>query len=81
MTSDDRVQTNDLHKRFGPIRAVDGVTLSVRRGEIYGLHGPNGSGKTTLIGCPSACCAPARETSGCSAKLCPTKPFWGRWVT
>ena len=49
MTSDAVVQTNDLHKRFGPIHAVDGVTLSVRRGEIYGLLGPNGSGKTTLI--------------------------------
>jgi ABC-2 type transport system ATP-binding protein len=49
MTSDDVVQTNDLHKRFGSINAVNGVTLSVRRGEIYGLLGPNGSGKTTLI--------------------------------
>ena len=49
MTANDVVQTNDLHKRFGPIHAVDGVTLSVRRGEIYGLLGPNGSGKTTLI--------------------------------
>jgi ABC-2 type transport system ATP-binding protein len=49
MTADDVVQTNDLHKHFGPIHAVDGITLSVRRGEIYGLLGPNGSGKTTLI--------------------------------
>jgi len=43
------VQTTDLHKHFGPIRAVDGLSLSVRAGEIYGLLGPNGSGKTTLI--------------------------------
>jgi ABC-2 type transport system ATP-binding protein len=43
------VQTTDLHKHFGPVRAVDGLSLSVRAGEIYGLLGPNGSGKTTLI--------------------------------
>jgi len=43
------VETKDLHKHFGPIRAVDGLSLSVRAGEVYGLLGPNGSGKTTLI--------------------------------
>jgi ABC-2 type transport system ATP-binding protein len=43
------VQATDLHKHFGPIRAVDGLSLSVQAGEIYGLLGPNGSGKTTLI--------------------------------
>ena len=41
--------TRALHKHFGPIRAVDGMALVVRAGEIYGLLGPNGSGKTTLI--------------------------------
>jgi ABC-2 type transport system ATP-binding protein len=43
------VETHDLHKDFGPIRAVDGLNLNVQQGEIYGLLGPNGSGKTTLI--------------------------------
>ncbi|GAB4410219.1 MAG: ABC transporter ATP-binding protein [Anaerolineales bacterium] len=43
------VQTHGIRKVFGPIRAVDGVDLTVRPGEIYGLLGPNGSGKTTLI--------------------------------
>jgi ABC-2 type transport system ATP-binding protein len=49
MTTDAVLQTNELHKCFGPIHAVDGVSLSVACGEIYGLLGPNGSGKTTLI--------------------------------
>jgi ABC-2 type transport system ATP-binding protein len=35
--------------RFGKVTAVDGVTLTVGRGEVFGLLGPNGSGKTTLI--------------------------------
>ena len=43
------VETKALHKHFGPIRAVDGLDLTVRAGEIYGLLGPNGSGKTTII--------------------------------
>jgi ABC-2 type transport system ATP-binding protein len=43
------VDINRVAKTFGPIKALDGVTLQVRRGEIYGLLGPNGAGKTTLI--------------------------------
>jgi ABC-2 type transport system ATP-binding protein len=43
------VETHGLHKDFGSIRAVDGLNLNVKQGEIYGLLGPNGSGKTTLI--------------------------------
>jgi len=43
------VEAYDLTKTFGNIKAVDGVSFRVRRGEIYGLLGPNGAGKTTTI--------------------------------
>src|SRR5437016_14547550 len=43
--------TDSLVKRFGAINALQGVTISVKRGEIYSLLGPNGAGKTTFIKC------------------------------
>jgi ABC-2 type transport system ATP-binding protein len=43
------VDLEDVSKAFGAVKALNGVTLRVRQGEIYGLLGPNGSGKTTLI--------------------------------
>ena len=43
------VDVSEVAKRFGDLQALNGVTLRVRSGEIYGLLGPNGSGKTTLI--------------------------------
>ncbi|HEY3196332.1 MAG TPA: ABC transporter ATP-binding protein [Candidatus Dormibacteraeota bacterium] len=43
------VDVDNVRKSFGSLHALDGVTIRVREGEIYGLLGPNGSGKTTLI--------------------------------
>jgi ABC-2 type transport system ATP-binding protein len=43
------VRCEDLHKRFADVVAVDGLSLTVQRGECFGLLGPNGAGKTTTI--------------------------------
>jgi ABC-2 type transport system ATP-binding protein len=43
------IETTNLQKRFGETRAVDGISLAIPRGAVYGLLGPNGAGKTTTI--------------------------------
>ncbi|MBM3179022.1 MAG: ABC transporter ATP-binding protein [Chloroflexi bacterium] len=47
--TDTLVQATDLHKHFGNNRAVDGVSLHIKPGEIYGLVGSDGAGKTTTM--------------------------------
>ena len=49
MSETHAVDVDSVTKSFGRLRALNGVTLRVRQGEIYGLIGPNGAGKTTLI--------------------------------
>jgi len=44
------VETEGLRKIYGPVAALDGVSLHVDAGSVYGLVGPNGAGKTTLLG-------------------------------
>jgi ABC-2 type transport system ATP-binding protein len=43
------ISATGLRKSFGGVKAVDGIDLSIFRGEIFGFLGPNGSGKTTLL--------------------------------
>ncbi len=55
------VQATSLTKQFGQVRALDGISFSIRPGEIYGLIGPNGAGKTTTI---RMVCTLIKPTSG-----------------
>jgi ABC-2 type transport system ATP-binding protein len=43
------LETHGLTRRFGPLTAVDALTVSIDGGEVFGLLGPNGAGKTTTI--------------------------------
>ena len=54
-------ECRDVARNFGGVRALDGISLDIREGELVGLVGPNGSGKTTLVNLLSGA---FRPTSG-----------------
>jgi branched-chain amino acid transport system permease protein len=56
------LEVRDLAIAFGGVRALDGVSLALERGEIFGLIGPNGSGKTTLVNCVTRIYTPQSGT-------------------
>ena len=47
--TDNLLEAHAIEKRFGGVRALNSVSLTIRRGEIYGLIGPNGAGKTSFF--------------------------------
>jgi ABC-2 type transport system ATP-binding protein len=55
------IEVTDLRKRYGPIEALAGLTMTVGRGEVFGFLGPNGAGKTTTV---KLLLGLARPTSG-----------------
>ena len=56
------LSVEDVGKRFSGLQALDGVNMTVNRGEIIGLIGPNGAGKTTLFNCISGTFPPTSGT-------------------
>ena len=55
------IEVTDLRKRYGPVEALAGLSMSVGRGEVFGFLGPNGAGKTTTV---KLLLGLARPTSG-----------------
>lgn len=76
------VEVKDFSKRYGSFTAVEGISFSVRRGEIFGLLGPNGAGKTTTLECLEGL---RRADSGMLRVMGPTAGrhfmtrFWVLW--
>ena len=50
-TMENIIEVKGLTRTFGEVTAVNNISLSVQKGELFGLLGPNGSGKTTMIKC------------------------------
>ncbi|HEY0936210.1 MAG TPA: ABC transporter ATP-binding protein [Trebonia sp.] len=63
-----------LHKRYGPLVAVDDLSLRVSAGEIFGILGPNGAGKTTTV----ECVAGLRRPDGGSIRVFGADPYADR---
>jgi ABC-2 type transport system ATP-binding protein len=72
------VEAVDLHKHFGPVRAVDGIDIGLAPGRIYGLLGPNGSGKTTFIRMLAGLARPTAGTVRILGTPMPNRPMLGR---
>ena len=49
ITSHPQIELTNLHRHFGPVKAVDDVSFAVPRGHVFGYIGPNGAGKTTSM--------------------------------
>ncbi len=58
----DAISVAGLRKRFGRTSALDGLDLTVERGEVHGFLGPNGAGKTTTI---RSACSPTLSCRAC----------------
>ncbi len=62
MSGDALIETRDLGKHYGPIRALGGVSVSIRAGEVHALIGENGAGKSTFINLLAGVVAPTTGT-------------------
>jgi branched-chain amino acid transport system ATP-binding protein len=56
------LELEDLHMAFGKVRALEGVSLTVKKGEIHSIIGPNGAGKTVMMNCINGLYHPQKGT-------------------
>jgi branched-chain amino acid transport system permease protein len=66
-----QLELNGLQRYFGGVKAVDGISLMVRAGQVHGLIGPNGSGKSTAVNVISGLYAPTGGEMRLQGKLLP----------
>ncbi len=66
------LELHDLQRHFGGIRAVDGISMTLRAGQVQGLIGPNGSGKSTLVNVITGLYPPSAGHSRLQGQLLPT---------
>ncbi|HKQ18327.1 MAG TPA: ABC transporter ATP-binding protein [Candidatus Eisenbacteria bacterium] len=74
------IHVADLEKSYGALKAVDGVSFDVARGETFGLLGPNGAGKSTTIGMIIGALHPDRGSVTVDGESDPTRPALRRRI-
>ena len=72
--ADTLIRVRDLHKRFGELHVLRGVTLDVHRGERIAIVGSSGSGKSTLLRCINFMEVPTGGTIPLTLKIQPLEP-------
>jgi ABC-2 type transport system ATP-binding protein len=68
------IEIKDLYKKFGHTVALQGITLEIPRGQIYGFVGPNGAGKTTMMSILATLLTPTSGTARVGGYDCVKKP-------
>jgi branched-chain amino acid transport system ATP-binding protein len=69
------LEIRDLHAAYGGIKALKGISMEVRKGEIVAVLGPNGAGKTTLLKCISAAEHPVSGEIRFMGEALPRRPY------
>lgn len=81
MANDVLLQMTDICKQFPGVKALDGVSLTVRRGTVHALMGENGAGKSTLMKCLFGIYEKTAAPLNWRARRSTSKPLRKRWKT